>query len=80
MTAAELDSFEYGTARILTAMYSFIRQAFFAYRRKHKPSSSHRRRKRKLPLGTREWLVLTFGIAMLVGTIFILALYYQPGR
>jgi hypothetical protein len=61
-------------------MYSFIRQAFVAYRRKNNPSFGHRRRRRTLPLGTRQWLVLSFVIAVLVGTIFILALYYQPGR
>jgi len=61
-------------------LYSFIRQALAGYRRKHKPSFTRTRRRRKLPLSTRQWLVLSFGIATLVGTIFILALYYQPGR
>jgi uncharacterized membrane protein YidH (DUF202 family) len=61
-------------------MYSFIRQALVAYKRKQNTSFSQRRRKRKLPLGTWQWLALSFGIAVLVGTIFILALYYQPGR
>jgi hypothetical protein len=61
-------------------MYSFIRQAFVSYKRKHNPSFLRSARRRKPPLTTRQWLVLTFGVAMLVGTIFILALYYQPGR
>jgi hypothetical protein len=61
-------------------MHSFIRQALAGYRRKHNPSFARKRRRRKLPLSTRQWLVLSFGIATLVGTIFILALYYQPGR
>ena len=61
-------------------IYSFIRQALTGYRRKHNPSFTRRRRGRKLPLSTRQWLVLSFAIATLVGTIFILALYYQPGR
>jgi uncharacterized membrane protein YidH (DUF202 family) len=61
-------------------MYSFIRQALFAHKRKHNPSFTHRRRRRTLPLGTRQWLVLSLVIAVLVGTIFILVLYYQPGR
>jgi uncharacterized membrane protein YidH (DUF202 family) len=61
-------------------MYSFIRQALAGYRRKQNSSLVRRRRRRKLPLSTRQWLMLSFGIATLVGTIFILALYYQPGR
>lgn len=61
-------------------IYSFIRQAFAGYRRKHNPPFTRKRRRRKLPLSTSQWLMLSFGIATLVGTIFILALYYQPGR
>jgi hypothetical protein len=61
-------------------IYSFIRQALAGYRRKHNLSFTRKRRSRKLPLSTRQWLMLSFGIATLVGTIFILALYYQPGR
>ncbi len=61
-------------------IYSFIRQSLAVYRRKHNPSFARKRRRRELPLSTSQWLVLSFGIATLVGTIFILALYYQPGR
>lgn len=61
-------------------MRSFIRQALVVHRRKHNASFIRGRRRRKLPLSTRQWLVLTFGIATLVGVIFILTLYYQPGR
>jgi hypothetical protein len=61
-------------------MVSFIRQALGGHRRKHDGSSLRRRRRKPLPLSTQQWLVLIFGIASLVGTIFILALYYQPGR
>lgn len=61
-------------------MYSFIRQALAGYRRRHNQSFTRKRRRRTLPLSTSQWLVLSFGIAALVGTIFILALYYQPGR
>jgi hypothetical protein len=61
-------------------IYSFIRQALAGYRRKHNSSFTRKRRSRKLPLSTSQWLMLSFGIATLVGTIFILALYYQPGR
>jgi hypothetical protein len=59
---------------------SLIRQVLVIYRRRHNPSFIGRRRRRKSPVSTREWLMLTFGIATIVGTIFILALYYQPGR
>ena len=60
-------------------MYSFIRQA--VYRRRQNASSIRRRRKRNLPLNTRQWLILCLGVAVLVGTIFIFALVYlQPGR
>jgi predicted anti-sigma-YlaC factor YlaD len=59
-------------------MYSFIRQTLNGLRRKHNSSFTRRRRRRKLPLSTRQWLLLSLGIATLVGTIFILALYYQP--
>jgi hypothetical protein len=61
-------------------IYSFIRQALIGYRRRHNPLFIRKRRKRDLPLSTRQWLILSLGIATLVGTIFILALYYQPGR
>jgi hypothetical protein len=62
-------------------MVSFIRQALGGHQKKHDGTSARRRRRRKeLPLNTRQWLVLIFGIATLVGTIFILALYYQPSR
>jgi hypothetical protein len=60
-------------------MGSFIRQALSGHRKKHGGFSVRRRRK-ELPISTRQWLVLIFGIATLVGTTFILALYYQPGR
>lgn len=61
-------------------MVSFIRQALSGIRKRHNGAGSRRRRRKELPLSTRQWLVLIFGIATLVGTIFILALYYQPGR
>jgi hypothetical protein len=59
---------------------SFIRQALGGLKKKHNGASVRRRRRKELPLSTRQWLVLIFGIATLVGTIFILALYYQPSR
>ena len=60
---------------------SLIRQALGVYKRKHDTSFIRRRRRRKLPLSTRQWLVLTFGIAALVGVLFIVALLYlQPGK
>ena len=61
-------------------MVSFIRQALGGHQKKHDGTSVRRRRRKELPPSTRQWLVLIFGIATLVGTIFILALYYQPGR
>lgn len=61
-------------------MVSFIRQALGGLKKKHNGTSVRRRRRKESPLSTRQWLVLIFGIAILVGTIFILALYYQPGR
>jgi hypothetical protein len=59
-------------------MGSFIRQALGGKGRKHDGPSLRRRRRKKSPLGTRQWLVLILAIAALVGTIFILALYYEP--
>jgi len=60
---------------------SFIRQALVIHRKKHNPSFIRGRRRRKLPLSTRQWLILCFGIATLVGAIFIFALVYlQPGK
>lgn len=64
---------------VLTVIHS-LRRVWFEYRRKLNGSPIRRRRGRTLPLSTRQWLILTFGIAILVGAIFILALYYQPGR
>jgi len=61
-------------------MVSFIRQALVGIRKRQNGGSLRRRRRKELPLSTRQWLVLIFGIATLVGTVFILALYYQPGR
>jgi len=59
--------------------FSFIRQALIVCRSKNK-AFTRRRRGSKTSLSTRQWLVLTFGIAALVGVVFILTLYYQPGR
>jgi hypothetical protein len=61
-------------------MVSFIRQALGGVRKRHNGTNVRRRRRKESPPSTRQWLVLIFGIATLVGTIFILALYYQPGR
>jgi hypothetical protein len=59
----------------------FLRKVFVVGKRKNIAWSSTRRRlRRKASLSTRQWLVLSFGIAAVVGAIFILALYYQPGR
>lgn len=58
---------------------SFIRQALGVDRKKRNAATRGRRRK-ELPLSTLQWLILTFGIAVVVGVIFVLALYYQPGR
>jgi len=59
----------------------FRRKVFVVGKRKNIAWLSTRRRlKRKTSLGTGQWLILSFGIAALVGAIFILALYYQPGR
>jgi hypothetical protein len=49
-------------------------------RRRRNKAWANSRRRRKTALNTRQWLVLTAGIATVVGLIFILALYYQPGR
>jgi hypothetical protein len=62
-------------------MHSFVRRAIMVYRRRQNASLIRKRRRRKLPLNTPQWLVLTLGIATLVGAIFIVALLYlQPGR
>ena len=59
----------------------FLRKVFGVGKRKNIAWSSMRRRVgREASLSTRQWLVLSFGIAAVVGAIFILALYYQPGR
>jgi hypothetical protein len=59
----------------------FLRRVFVAGRRKNIAWSTTRRRlRRKASLSTLQWLVLSFAIAAVVGAIFILALYYQPGR
>jgi len=58
---------------------SFIRHALGVDRKKRNTVIRGRRR-RKLPLSTFQWLILTFGIATVVGVIFVLTLYYQPGR
>jgi hypothetical protein len=59
---------------------SFIQQVLVLYRRKH-ASFIRQRRRKKLPVSTRQWMILCLGIAALVGTIFIFALVYlQPGK
>ncbi len=60
-------------------MHLSIRRAIAAYRHRHVASLRNRRR-RALPVTTRQWLVLTLGITTLVGVIFILAAYFQLGR
>jgi hypothetical protein len=59
---------------------SFIQQVLVVYKRTH-ASFIRQRRRKKLPISTRQWMILCFGIAALVGTIFIFALVYlQPGK
>jgi hypothetical protein len=59
----------------------FLRKVFVVGKRKNREWSSTRRQlRRKASLSTRRGLVLSFGIAAVVGAIFILALYHQPGR
>ncbi len=59
---------------------SLIRQALGIYRKRHNPSFIHRRRRRKLPLSTRQGLLLIFGIGTFVALVFILIYYiwYLP--
>ena len=60
---------------------SFIQQVLVVYRRKHNASFIRQRRRKKLPVSTRQWMILCLGIAALVGAIFIFTLVYlQPGR
>jgi predicted anti-sigma-YlaC factor YlaD len=60
---------------------SLIRLAFDVLGGKHETSLVRKPRRRKLPVSTRQWLVLTFGIAILVGVLFIVTLLYlQPGK
>jgi len=64
----------------LTVISTWIRQAL-ANGRKANSSSILKRRTRKLPVSTRQWLILTFGLAVVVGAIFITALLYlQSGK
>jgi hypothetical protein len=61
--------------------YSLFRQVSAVWKTKNKNSLSIRRqREKKPPISTRQWLILTFGIATVVGAIFILSLYYQLGK
>jgi hypothetical protein len=62
-------------------MSSFIRQVLLGCKKeKNAWFRTRRRPRKKTPVSTRQWLVLSFGIAAVVGVIFILALYYQPGK
>jgi hypothetical protein len=54
---------------------SFIRQVWLLYRRKHTGSSIRGRRRKELPLSTRQGLILVFGIASFMGFVFILMYY-----
>lgn len=56
-------------------MNSLIRQVWLLCRRKHTGSSLRGRRRKKLPLSTRQGLILVFGIASFVGFVFILMYY-----
>jgi len=73
--ACSIDVRDYGYPSM---SYSLVRQVLAVWKRKHKNSSNIRRqREKKTPISTRQWLILTFGISVVVGVIFILSLYYQ---
>lgn len=57
-----------------------IRQVLVACQRKHVAAWFRRRHKKKLPLSTRQGLILIFGIATFVGFVFFLMYYiwYLP--
>jgi len=59
---------------------SLIRQALGIYQRRQNPLFIRRRRRRKLPLSTRQGLLLVFGIGIFVALVFILIYYiwYLP--
>jgi hypothetical protein len=59
---------------------SLIRQALGIYQRRQNPLFIRRRRRRKLPLSTRQGLLLIFGIGIFVALVFILIYYiwYLP--
>jgi len=59
---------------------SLIRQALGIYQRRQNPLFIRRRRRRKLPLSTRQGLLLVFGIGIFVALVLILIYYiwYLP--
>jgi len=59
---------------------SLIRQALGIYQRRQNPLFIRRRRRRKLPLSTRQGLLLIYGIGIFVALVFILIYYiwYLP--
>ena len=60
---------------------SRITHALAVLHRKHEAFFGLRRRpKKRLSMSTRQWLVLTFSVAALVGVIFVLTLYYSTAR
>lgn len=59
---------------------SFIRQVSVAYRKKHGAPFFRGRRKKNLPLSTRQGLLLILGIGIFVAIVFILVycIWYLP--
>jgi hypothetical protein len=61
-------------------IHSFVRQLLAWYRRKRNALFIRRRRSERLPLSTRQGLILVFGIATFVGLVAVLMYYvwYLP--
>jgi len=60
--------------------HSRIRHALGVPQKKHNGQFASRRRRKVPAMTTRQWLVLTFSVAVLVGVIFVLTVYYGSGR
>lgn len=60
--------------------YSRIRHALGVQPKKPNGPFSSRRRRKVTAMTTRQWLILTFSVAALVGIVFVLTVYYGSGH
>lgn len=60
--------------------HSRIRNALGLLQKRTNGQTASRRRRKVSAMTTRQWLVLTFSVAALVGVIFVLTVYYGSGH